>query len=602
MSDERFERDLGEVVRNLSGEDASPDLRARLAAVAERPAARRATWFSAGWRIGLTVAAALVLVAVISLFAPRLLGPEPASSPTSSASAAPVPETWTGLHWSAPVAPPDGTQIRDILAWGGEWVGVGVYQQSDTQSGVAAFLTSSDGTHWTVAYHYNALEIPTHLVPLGKGLLAVSDQGVMLGGCCSTPSLWQSDDGSTWYGIQPRGDWNAWIPDVHLLGVAGGPNGVVVIASGPDSAPIILHSTDGRTWTRVSLPASFDHAILLDVTAFGGGFVVVGRDGQPDVPSNTGPTTRGVGKPAAWISSDGVTWTAAQVEGSPVAGGQLSVVAAGAAGLYALGEDGLPPGADLLRSAWVSTDGRTWQRARSDHGVTSITQLAGDGQRILRLTPDEQHALRWLAWVSAEGLTWTNLPFAGATDTLPVGGMPGGGDPLGQVWVGPSGVIVIGQWTGGLRFGAATGASPATPAPTPVPLSGILATPAGSATYDRLVADVQAASSASTYLKVQDPLWTVPNVMDLVQQCASWPAGAPTTGSGAQRAKGACSALVFHFYTDYRAAFSSPTADPGLLSLLKVAQDTYAFAIGPLGPYGSKAELDDYLTTSCTDC
>jgi hypothetical protein len=599
MSDERFERDLTDVVRVLSGEDASPDLRARLAAVAERPAARRVTWFSAGWRIAATVAAAVALVALVSLFAPRLIGPQPASTP----SAPPAEGAWTGLRWSAPVAPPDGTQVRDILAWGGEWVGVGVYQQADAEFGEPTFLTSPDGTHWTVAYRYNPQynQFPTYLVPLGKGLLAVSDQGVMLGGCCSTPSLWQSDDGSTWYGIQPQGDWNAWIPDVHLVAVAGGPNGVVVIASGPDSAPVILHSTDGRTWTRVSLPASFDRAIMLDVTAFRDGFVVVGRDGQTDVP---GPTTLHLGRPAAWISSDGLTWTAAQVEGSAVAGGELSAVVAGADGLFATSVNGPPPSGDAITGTWVSADGTSWRRTTSDGTLPMIAGLAGDGQRMIRLSPQfaGSDGSGMAGWVSTDGVTWNRLAFSGAVTSLPLAATTAGGDPLGQVWVGPSGVIVNGQRTGALRFGAATGAPSSTPAPTPVPLSGILTTPAGSATYDTLVADVQAASSASTYLRVDDPLWAVPNVADLVQQCASWPSASPTTGNGAQRAKGACSALVFHFYTDYRAAFSSPTADPGLLSLLKVAQDTYAFAIGPLGPYGSKAELDDYLTSICTDC
>jgi hypothetical protein len=466
MSDERFERDLGEVVRSLSGEDASPDLRARLAAVAERPASRRVTSFSAGWRIAATVAAAVALVALVSLFAPRLVGPQPASTP----SAPPAEGAWTGLRWSAPVAPPDGTQVRDILAWGGEWVGVGVYQQSDTQTGGAAFLTSSDGTHWTVAYHYDALQTPTYLVPLGKGLLAVSDQGVMLGGCCSPPSLWQSDDGSTWYGIPPLGDWNVWIPDVHLVGVAGGSNGVVVIASGPDSTPVILHSTDGRTWTRVSRPPSFDHAILLDVTAFRDGFVVVGRDGQPDVPSNTGPTTPGLGKPAAWTSSDGLTWTAAQVEGSAVAGGELSAVVAGADGLFATGVDGRLPSDDATTGTWVSADGTSWRRITSSSAgvLPMIAGLAGDGQRMVRLAPQfaGSDGSGMAGWVTSDGVTWSRLAFSGAVTSLPLAATTAGGDPLGQVWVGPSGVIVNGQRTGALRFGAATGTLPPTPAPT----------------------------------------------------------------------------------------------------------------------------------------
>ena len=97
--------------------------------------------------------------------------------------------------------------------------------------------------------------------------------------------------------------------------------------------PLIIHSSDGLTWDRLDLSSVFDNAYFRDVTAYAGGFV--DRWARWRGGCSGGPPA--VGVPAAWTSADGVTWLAAEVEGSEAPGATLSSVIAGADGLFATG-------------------------------------------------------------------------------------------------------------------------------------------------------------------------------------------------------------------------------------------------------------------------
>ena len=81
---------------------------------------------------------------------------------------------------------------------------------------------------------------------------------------------------------------------------------------------ILVYSADGLTWDRLEPSPVFDDAYLSDVESYPGGFVIVGRIGDANTFSPT--PTPGVGRPAAWISTDGRTWTAANVAGDAGAG------------------------------------------------------------------------------------------------------------------------------------------------------------------------------------------------------------------------------------------------------------------------------------------
>ncbi len=311
-------------------------------------------------------------------------------------------------------------RLRDP-PWGDGFVGVGSVDGAHGSSD-AAFFASTDGRHWTVTRHFAEAATqenagPQFLVPLGNELLAVSDNDGF-----SPPNLWQSADGKTWRAVDSPSFRTAWT-NGNLLAVAGGPAGVVAIGSeglslmepGP---PIVATSTDGSTWTRLTLPSAFDHAIFADVLATRAGFVIVGRDGTPDATPQRGGA-RGIGAPAAWVSPDGTTWAAARVEGQPVAGGELSAVAAGAGGLFAVGR----AEASGPLTGWASTDGSTWrQTGQLGVDLPDPTVLSGDGTHLVILGRSSCKTTTLKAWVSTDGMTWSRLAFSGSTVIPDAGG------------------------------------------------------------------------------------------------------------------------------------------------------------------------------------
>ena len=249
--------------------------------------------------------------------------PAPSSaSPTQGATASltieptPIVSSWTGLQWSAAVSPftSESSWLTDIVRWRDGYVGVGG-TNAPLGSGLGTVFASTDGLHWTITFQADlpAAWYVERVVPLGEGLLAVSNMRGIDCPANTSPCppegadlsnrLWYSNDGVTWTQIDSP-SWRATWPKSASLKVAGGPEGVVAVGSGN----LGVHSTDGQTWKRIdSLPA-VTGAIIRDVAAYPGGFMIVGRDGEPDPFSQVGPQPPpGIGRPAAWISTDGVT-------------------------------------------------------------------------------------------------------------------------------------------------------------------------------------------------------------------------------------------------------------------------------------------------------
>ncbi len=293
--------------------------------------------------------------------------PSPSASPVPSAleSPTPAPSMWTGLRWSDPVelSAPGGLRIVDIVAWNDTYVAIGETGITDPERNLkGAFLTSPDGLDWTVAQTVDLLrsgEWMTHLFVLDGRLLATAEGGGV--DCPATrpaltpdfsPELWTSTDGTNWATVDSP-SWHAawsnagapnWIAagDAGLIAVGYQGNGVRQAGQPvPPSVPVVFHSVDGLTWARADLTQGFDQAVFRDAVAYPDGFVIVGRDGEPDHPSEVvdpaNPVPLGLGRPAAWVSPDGIHWTVAAVDGIEIEGGQLSEVEAGADGLFAIG-------------------------------------------------------------------------------------------------------------------------------------------------------------------------------------------------------------------------------------------------------------------------
>ena len=130
----------------------------------------------------------------------------------------------------------------------------------------------------------------------------------------------------------------------------------------------MVYSADGRNWRSATLPAVAKALpgrpiVPGSLTAFEGGFVVVGRDGSPDPYSQVvdSPLPPAMGRPAAWFSPNGIDWAKAEVPGQMVPGGELREVAAGANGLFAVGiGEAVDTQTHPVTHGWASKDGMTW--------------------------------------------------------------------------------------------------------------------------------------------------------------------------------------------------------------------------------------------------
>jgi hypothetical protein len=337
---------------------------------------------------------------------------------------------WTGLEWTL-----GGTDegscwdINDVVRWGNGYVGVGSSRERlggnciPTSQSSPAFFTSPDGLHWTLAQTEEPVPdasqggIPERLVPVGDSLLAMDHP------FSGAPRLWRTNDGSTWSTLDSP-TWRDALATNTLVSVAAGPSGAVVVGAEERSLPLIIHSYDGLTWDRVDLTAAFDKAFLWDVTTYAGGFAIVGRIGEPDVIGGE----PAVGRPAAWRSADGVTWVAADVEGTEATGARLETVIAGADGLFATGRqtDTTVLSGQGPASGWASTDGRSWQLV-GEMGAglplgdqfIGANSFVGDGAHMVMFGRESCKTTELSAWTSLDGVTWTQLTFSGETSYLP---------------------------------------------------------------------------------------------------------------------------------------------------------------------------------------
>jgi hypothetical protein len=519
MNDERFDRDLAQVLRDAAGQEAPVSLRQRLSSITDQAPVSPRLWFAPPpLKLSMAVVAfAGVLVLALLLMPRTTVGPTPSSSssPTESPapSSAPLPSgapttaptflptqeptpvptpvlsNWTAIAWSDPFVPfphqenpyrgvsPWTTTIQAILPWNGAYVGAGYVSHAGVQCEQAAFFHSSDGSAWTTAATFSSGEefaffmCPDFLVPLPNGdLLAIAQE-----------RLWTTRDGVGWSETTTT-SWNAVWEGNGLrqqMEAASAPSGVVVIGVDLDTGhSVVVHSADGLTWERVPLPAA-ERPIVRDIATADGRFVIVGRDGQADgaASSDHPAVVPGMGLAAAWTSVDGIHWTESAVDANSVQGGGMSQVWAGAAGMLAIGNDTASdyyPSTDYAAgntvAAWVSADGTAWNRAGSlGAELPPMGLLASDGTQMVGLGLH----LPWIdqepaAWASLDGLHWTQLALSGpALDVgyLTLEPMLSMNPPDTALWVLPDGLLALGSGEGvpvdqpyadqWLRFGAA---------------------------------------------------------------------------------------------------------------------------------------------------
>jgi hypothetical protein len=398
-----------------------------------------------------------------------------APTPTPTPTPAPTPEPlaqWTGLAWSDPVTPPFTVHLTDLAPWGDDYVAAG-WVETDPAAG-GAILTSPDGLNWTVAYQTDPASDrwPRQVIVLGDQLFAFTNPNMdtRLAPDARPPIVWRSADGTSWTLVESASWRDAWaglavgpmpasrdhtqydIP-TGLVDVAGGPGGIVAIGNSfADNGliPVILHSTDGQTWSQVRLPGGAVSPLLNEVVTYGGGFVLVGAT---DVGADPHAAI-----PAAWFSTDGMSWIRATVNVDETlfpdgpAGHEMGAVAAGADGLVGWrGQREISIGGPRFVGEWTSPDGQTWQpRDANTYPPYYAGDVVGDGARMVAF-PNTFHedSGQWTpidtAWVSTDAVTWRELALSAEMSDPPEG-----------FWVVPDGVIYAGVqsfWFGAAKVG-----------------------------------------------------------------------------------------------------------------------------------------------------
>ncbi len=201
-------------------------------------------------------------------------------------------------------------------------------------------------------------------------------------------------DGIHWTAIGAAGT-----NGLHEIGVlAANSGGFVAIQRGTTGVAPWISSATGQDWTRVGSLSGTSDGSIVDVTASGSGFAAVGTVG---------------GSAAAWLSTDGLAWTARTV--SDGAGVTLVSVAATGQRLVAFGQ-GPDPRQDPL--VFVSDDGgRSWTRAASGSRPQSFWPP-------VLAVADGFIATDYGVWTSRDGLTWDDMAWTTAVGDALSGRVP----------------------------------------------------------------------------------------------------------------------------------------------------------------------------------
>jgi hypothetical protein len=282
----------------------------------------------------------------------------------------------------------------------------------------------------------------------------------------------ESGDGKTWEQISAPGAFANDGPRFFAQGIAGdGRGGLIVVGGLPGGAaesivPAAWHSTDGRTWTRaqVATPAL---ARISAVAARPGAIVAIG-DGRVGGGTGSGSSSaadQSVNQMYAWFSVDGNTWSQVTLPGS--SGFIPAAVTAWSGGFAAIGQlDGISRSA----SAWTSTDGRTWQKSAQDFGRFLPTAIAVLGDRVVAVGnyDDAQSSAAGFvpaSWSSTDGRTWVESRASARQIATGFGDVTVVGDEL--VGIGAN------YMSGATTLPALVGPSAAEPTAPPVPAANV---------------------------------------------------------------------------------------------------------------------------------
>jgi hypothetical protein len=221
--------------------------------------------------------------------------------------------------------------MANVVEHDGRFVGVGRGSTTDVDLQEAAVYLSDDGLSWR--------RVESPLVGQMIDVVATDDGLYAVGGVpgADAAGVWYSADGETW--ARTGGEF----PAAFMWAIAEGGPGLIVVGwrRNPEPDLAVWTSEDGSSWSLAPDPEGFAGYEATDVVALpDGSLVMVG-----------GAHLGGPGR--MWHSTDGLSWTLAETEGSEAATPRTLALVDG--GVIALGG-----GADMAGRAWFSPDGGSW--------------------------------------------------------------------------------------------------------------------------------------------------------------------------------------------------------------------------------------------------
>jgi hypothetical protein len=291
---------------------------------------------------------------------------------------------------------PWGHVPDQLVGWNGRYVGLDIV--GTDHSGGVVVANSTDLAHWTTLASGAGAPFPGGLDG-GRVALLVGPAGLVAIGpydvCdsqCPAAQVWSSVDGSAWtkHDEVPFG--------TILEGVTAGPKGIIAIGSRGLEKNEMWYSATGELWRTVDLSgAEFADSGIASVGAVPDGFVAVGGIGLVAPPPGVIGDT--FGKPAAWWSADGLTWTRASVQEAGLNTAPFTWVVAWPYGLTV--EQG-------NAGQWMSEDGRSWKPAPDDD-MSFWSRWADDNRVVAIVDGDPNLGTPDQLWTWIKGPGWRQL-------------------------------------------------------------------------------------------------------------------------------------------------------------------------------------------------
>ena len=438
-----------------SAEDMARGVLARLGDEAEvqpRPVAEGTAWNRRLAPIAAAVAALVGLAAVVvmagdddkdvDVVTDTSTTASTITEPTTPTTLPPAPgptATWRKLSGKdLPAVSGGSLRSAAVAPGGGAMVAVG-YEGRDYATAAVVFV-SSNGTAWRRAtgpfgtVGEGRRTVINSVVAVPSGFVAVGE--VSAAGQFPDAAVWRSPDGQAWTRVTGSDAELGGAGTQSMVGaVARGSTlvatGVATVKEERDAdfdVAVWTSDDEGATWSRVRGQAALEGSGVQSVSAIadtGDRFVIAGyvasRREQP-------------GQAAAWASTDGRTWQAAELGTGPISSMRgLAVSRAGRTPL--LVGVGVAGGIGGHAAVWTSTDGVAWRRSPEGktgwfpESVRDIGVVTPSADGVLVAAVDFSSG-QSRVFRSADGVKWTEDVLAPERNSFVQGAATGGGVEL----------------------------------------------------------------------------------------------------------------------------------------------------------------------------